>query len=328
VGEIETLKNGAVTAAPMNAAVLVRAFTGSLKPATQTLYLYSLNQFRAWCGIATLIELADRLCGMSGAEANLLILRYTESLAGKTPATINARVQGVRSLVRLARMLGLITWSLEVAQAKVEPYRDTRGPGMRVLRQLLDVVACDQTAMGKRNYALLRVLHDLALRRASVASLDLEHWEREGQCLWVLTKGKIQRRKKDLADQTQKALEAWSKARGDAAGPLFVRIRAGQQLTKDRLLGDGIYRVVVELGRMIKSPRKVRPHGIRHTAITAATRAARAAHLGLEAVMAFSDHQNVQTLKFYLDQEDGLQRQVSQMVAAQISSDGSVRVPS
>jgi integrase len=75
---------------------------------------------------------------------------------------------------------------------------------------------------------------------------------------------------------------------------------------------------MVQLGKNVKSPRKVRPHGIRHTAITAATRAARAAHLGLEAVMAFSDHQNVQTLKFYLDEEDGLQRQVSQMVASQL----------
>jgi len=51
---------------------------------------------------------------------------------------------------------------------------------------------------------------------------------------------------------------------------------------------------------------------------TAATRAARVAHLGLEAVMAFSDHQNVQTLKFYVDEEDGQQRQVSQLVAAQL----------
>jgi len=42
-------------------------------------------------------------------------------------------------------------------------------------------------------------------------------------------------------------------------------------------------------------------------------------NLGLKPMMAFSDHQNVQTQKFYLDEEDGLQRQVAQMVAAQIS---------
>ena len=204
-------------------------------------------------------------------------------------------------------------------QVKVEPYRDTRGPGTTVMRQLLAATTADATPTGRRNHALLRLLHDLALRRASVASLDLEHWEQQSRCLWVLTKRRLQRRKKDLPEQTQQALEAWVKVRGNTPGPLFLRIRANGHVTPDRLEGDGIYRIVVELGRSVKSPRKVRPHGIRHTAITAATRAAQAAHLGLEAVMAFSDHQNVQTLKFYLDEEDGLQRQVSQMVAAQLN---------
>jgi len=187
------------------------------------------------------------------------------------------------------------------------------------MRQLLAATTADATPTGRRNHALLRLLHDLALRRASVASLDLEHWEQQSRCLWVLTKRRLQRRKKDLPEQTQQALEAWVKVRGNTPGPLFLRIRANGHVTPDRLEGDGIYRIVVELGRSVKSPRKVRPHGIRHTAITAATRAAQAAHLGLEAVMAFSDHQNVQTLKFYLDEEDGLQRQVSQMVAAQLN---------
>lgn len=43
------------------------------------------------------------------------------------------------------------------------------------------------------------------------------------------------------------------------------------------------------------------PHGIRHTAITEATHASRAAGLGLEAVMAFSDHASVATSSHYLD---------------------------
>jgi hypothetical protein len=34
--------------------------------------------------------------------------------------------------------------------------------------------------------------------------------------------------------------------------------------------------------------------------------------------MAFSDNQNTQTLKSYLNEEEGLQRQVSQLVEAQL----------
>ena len=304
---------------------LVRAFVGGLTPATRKSYLYSLESFRKWTGCTDLQELAAKLCRLSGAEANLLFIKYNESLGRRPPSTLNALTQGVRSLVKLARMLGLITWSLEVQQVKVERYRDTRGPGTTVMRQLLDEAASEATAAGIRNFALLRIMHDLALRRASVASLDLEHWEQEARCLWVLIKGRTQRRKKDLPEQTQRALEEWAKVRGDSPGPLFLRIRNKRFVTADRLRGDGIYRIVVELGKKVKSPRKVRPHGIRHTAISAATRAARAAHLGLEAVMAFSDHQNVQTLKFYLDAEDGLQRQVSQMVAAQLCQPTSAR---
>ena len=305
-------------AGPIGPEALVRAFVGGLTPATRKAYLYSLEAFRKWTRCTDLSELAAKLCGLSGAQANLMLLQYNESLAGRPSSTVNARTQGVRSLVKLARMLGLITWSLEVQQVKVERYRDTRGPGTQVMRRLLDAAAEEDTPTGRRNCALLRLMHDLALRRTSVATLDLKDWERESQCLWVLTKGRTQRRKKDLPEQTQHALEEWLKVRGSEPGPLFLRIRHGQHIMKERLRGDGIYRIVVELGQRVKSPRKVRPHGIRHTAITAATRAARAAHLGLEAVMAFSDHQNVQTLKFYLDEEDGLQRQVSQMVAAQI----------
>jgi len=84
VGETEAQKPKLKTDAPVDASMLVRAFTGSLKPTTRTAYLYSLNQFRAWCNIETLVELAEKLCAITGAEANLMILRYTASLSGRT----------------------------------------------------------------------------------------------------------------------------------------------------------------------------------------------------------------------------------------------------
>ncbi len=296
---------------------LMQAFVGTLKPATRRSYLYSLEALGSWAGFRDVRELATRLCCMSGAEANILILQYIENLAGRTPSTVNARLQGLRSFVKLGRALGVISWTLEVPQARVERYKDTRGPGIQVVRQLIDLTATDHSAAGVRNHALLRLLNDLALRRASVASLDFEHWERDRKALWVLVKGRAERRKKDLPQSTQDALERWATVRGSEPGPLFVRIRNGNRLTSDRLRGDGIYRITIGLGEKVESSRRVRPHGIRHTAISSATRAARAAHLGLEAVLAFSDHRNIQTLKFYLDEEDGLQRQISELVAAQ-----------
>ena len=54
-----------------------------------------------------------------------------------------------------------------VAGEKVTPYRDTRGPGTGEVRRMLS--APDrQTPTGKRDYALLILLWENALRRSEV----------------------------------------------------------------------------------------------------------------------------------------------------------------
>ena len=47
---------------------------------------------------------------------------------GLQPATINRRLATLRSLVKFANTLGLVSWTLSVENLPVLPYRDTDGP--------------------------------------------------------------------------------------------------------------------------------------------------------------------------------------------------------
>ena len=55
---------------------------------------------------------------------------------GLATATIARRLAALRSMVKLARALGRIAWTLDIAGPKAEPYRDTRGPGLDGWRTL------------------------------------------------------------------------------------------------------------------------------------------------------------------------------------------------
>ena len=117
-----------------------------------------------------------------------------------------------------------------------------------------------------RDYAILRLLHDLGLRRSSVVNLDLADLEieQEQKRLWV----------------TLNALLNWIEIRGTMPGAMFTNF--DHALKGGRLTGTSIYRMVRKRGEQIGI--KTRPHGIRHTAITEAVKKAKENGIGLEEV--------------------------------------------
>src|SRR5262249_56193714 len=92
---------------------------------------------------------------------------------GLARATVNRRLAAIRSLVKLARVLGLVPWALDVEGLRSETYRDTRGPGRQGFRRLLAVLEGRADAKGLRDRALIRLLFDLGLRRAEAVRLDV-----------------------------------------------------------------------------------------------------------------------------------------------------------
>src|SRR5215831_5084215 len=191
---IPVLPAGAID--PSSAASrLLAAFFGGRKTETIKAYQADLEGFRVFVKTSTLEEAARLLLGSNLGQANALVLDYKAHLLGRqlTPATINRRLAALRSLVKLARIVGLITWKLEVEGMKSEGYRDTRGPGRIGFRDMLHVLDRRKDAKAIRDRAILRCLFDLGLRRAEVLHLDLQDLDRQAGTLAVLGKGRTQK---------------------------------------------------------------------------------------------------------------------------------------
>ena len=126
------------------------------------------------------------------------------------PATINWRLSSLRALVALGRVVGLVTWELQIANLPRRAYRDTRGPGDTGVRKLLNA-ATTQPDAGKaaRDVALLRLLYDGALRRGEVCALDFVDLDLRAGRLLVLGKGRMEKNAVALPAATRAALTQW-----------------------------------------------------------------------------------------------------------------------
>ncbi|MBK9169582.1 MAG: tyrosine-type recombinase/integrase [Bryobacterales bacterium] len=289
---------------------VVRAFLEGRAGATLRAYRKDLEDFAAFAG-ASVDGAARRLLAHGPGAANGLALAYRSHLVsrGLQAATVNRRLAALRSLVKLARTLGVVAFALDVPNVRAAAYRDTRGPGVDGYQKLLAAARRTPGPKGLRDVAILRLLFDLALRRQEVVSLDIGHFDRQGGTLEVMGKGQTQRQRVTLPEPTQRALEAWMAVRGDAGAPLFVNFdRAGRQ---GRLTGTGLYLMIRSLGTAAGI--KARPHGLRHAGITAALDLTQG---NLRAVQRFSRHKDVRILALYDDNRADLGGEVARLVAA------------
>jgi integrase/recombinase XerC len=195
---------------------------------------------------------------------------------------------------------------------KAEGYRDTRGPGTDGVRRLLDQAGAHRCAVHTaRDVALVRLMFDLGLRRESIVSLDLEHLDLESGRISVLLKCHTQRTSRTLPQQTPDAIQAWLRHRGDQPGALFTNFdRAGKG---QRLTGRSLHRIVQRLGADLGM--SVLPHGLRHSAITAALDATNG---NVRAVQKFAGHADVRVVERYDDARQDLAGLVAKKVAASV----------
>src|SRR5262249_10544191 len=150
------------------------------------------------------------------------------------------------------------------------------------------------------NLALLRLLHDLALRRGEVVALDLADveldWGETGR-VWIVGKGRTQRQPMTLSDRARDALRDWIALRGPEPGPLFHRLDNAQgDGDRGRLAGDSVNRMVRKAARDAGIARPVRAHSLRHQGIT---RALDLTDGDVRSVKRFSRHAKYETLAAY-----------------------------
>ena len=249
--------------------------------------------------------------GLSQFEAVGVVLKYKGLLLdlGLAPSTINTRLSAVKSLASHARKLGQCSFSLEdVAHVRVEKYRDTSGVGVDAYRSILNEV--DRSSLkGKRDYAILRLLWDNALRRGELVATNIGDL-REGK-LWIIGKGKTQANSIDLAPRTSSALEEWLTVRkGQANEPIFIALD-GRSYGK-RLSGRSVARVVDWVATDAGVTKHMSPHRIRHSSITTFLDASGG---DVRTAQRLSRHSRLDTLMIYDDNRQGLQGKASGVLA-------------
>jgi integrase/recombinase XerC len=229
---------------------------------------------------------------------------------GLSVTTINRRLATLRSLVKLANTHGLVPWTLSIENVPVQPYRDTGGPDRDGLRAMLAAAGAQPGPKGLRDVALLRLLHDLGLRRSEAVRLDTDAVDLQRNRILIPGRGRSQKQPVSLPEPTRAALAAWLEARGPEPGPLFVNFdRAGKG---QRLTGAAVYHIVGWLGA--KAGLTVHPHGLRQLAITTALERSNG---DVCAVAKFSRHKDLRTLSRYRDNRPDLAGKVAALVAAE-----------
>lgn len=278
---------------------------------TVVAYARDLEVFQRYLDLPTPEAALEFFLGNGSGAAHHIAVEYRAYLIDQlslAPNTVNRRLASLRSVVKVAAMLGLIEWRLEIPPVQAEAYRDTRGPGRDIVREVMAALGKRGDLMGLRNYALLRCLYDLGLRRAEATSLNVADLDMVKGVLWVKGKGRTEKAPLTLPGPTLGALLRWLEARGNTPGPMFVSL--SRNAKGQRLTGRGVASVLDRLGEPLGV--HLRPHGIRHTAITDALDATAG---DVRAVQRFSRHKSLQVLARYDDNRQDLGGEVAQKLA-------------
>jgi integrase/recombinase XerC len=147
-----------------------------LKPRTRQEYGKSIDYFcRSMAPDRSPSIFLQEFLDSTKQQAIHLVLEWRQRLLdeGKASATINLRISALKSLVEYAGKQNACSFSLsEIKSLKSQRYKDNQGVSVEDYRSILDLVD-RSTDLGIRDYAILLLLWDLALRREEVVSLDI-----------------------------------------------------------------------------------------------------------------------------------------------------------
>jgi integrase/recombinase XerC len=257
--------------------------------------------------------LLNRFLPLPQSEAVYITLQYRQLLieAKLAPNTINVRLSALKSFVDYARTNECCQFNLaDVSSLKVELYRDTTGIPLGEFKDMLTIP--DRTTIkGIRDYAILRLLWDNALRRNEICSLDVADFA-DGGRLSIVGKGQLQKTQIDLSPATTIAISQWLAQRSDylLSDPLFTSL--DNRSPGHRLDGSSIYRLVRKFSEAAGIDKVVSPHRIRHSAITTYLDVSDG---NLRAAQGLSRHANLNTLSRYDDNRHKYQAQATNTLA-------------
>lgn len=187
------------------------------------------------------------------------------------PRTANKMLSALRGVLKAAWRLGHVGTDDYMRAADVENVTVTgaaqadrgRHATAGELAALLATCAADGTKAGVRDAAMLALAYACGLRRAELASLVRADFNQDAGALTVRGKGN-KTRVLPLTAGALDALADWLYLRGDAPGPLFVRVRKGDRMTAAGLSPQAVY-TMIRARCNHAGVRDLRPHDLRRT---------------------------------------------------------------
>jgi integrase/recombinase XerC len=297
---------------------------GQLKIAdsTRKQYVKAIENFCqfAYSGSAT-PETISEFLDLDQYAAIEMVLRYRRHSIDKklAPSTINVRLAAIKSLVEMARKLGKTTIDLgDIESIPAETYRDTRGISVEQFKSMLEAID-PSTPIGVRDYAIMLLFWGNALRRGEIASANIEDFLPQQQKLMILGKGKRAKVAIDLTDSVSYALEEWVNFHPctTPGQPLITSL--SHNCYGSRIAGDSLYRIVQGYAEAAGIDRRVSPHRLRHSSITAFLDASDG---NIRAAQALSRHSQMNTLTLYDDNRQQQQKGASGILEDLLAGNG------
>lgn len=322
---------------------VIEAWLAGRNALTRRGYLSDLGQFALWAKAPSPHAAVDALLRMGPGKANQIVIKYRaymievvleDGTVGLSSSTINRRLAAIRSMVKFGRLIGVITWALDVPNVEQERRKDMSGPDQGDVKNLFRAAAdMGEGKQAIRDRAIIALIYDLDLRRAECCGLDLGDVEmdRDGQprSVRITGKGKKEKQRLTLPEVTGRALAEWIHSRGAEPGPLFHRCDGHQVDPGRRLTGESIRRLVGRIGQAagIRSANRtkegfcVRPHGLRHAATTDALAAGRP----VQDVQKFGRWATLQMVLRYEDERGDVAGEVAALVSRRRQDKGKRR---
>jgi integrase/recombinase XerC len=295
--------------------VLSQLLADKRSPNTRLAYERDVTHFFQWAASTKPTkELVLEFLHLEQGEAIALVLDWKAHLrnSGLSEATTNRRIAAIKSLVQMGRKLGHCAYSLEdVKGEKVQAYRDTSGIPPETFKKVL--ASCGETVQGKRDYAILRLLWDNALRRSETVQCNVSDFDPIGRTLTILGKGKgSQKQTIDLVPVTVQAIGNWLEVHPNPKPnqPLFVALTSNY--LGNRLTGESIRRMVDRLCQQVGVSKQMSPHRIRHSSITTALNVSGG---DIRKVQKLSRHSKIETVLIYDDARHKDQLELSHQLA-------------
>ena len=248
--------------------------------------------------------------------------------AGNAGVSINRRMAAVRGLFTFAYKLGMASTPGRdlVDNERTESYRDTRGLDEAATRRLLraPLKKHGHTERGLRDCAILRLFIYNGLRNNEMRMIDVENFDLGERTIRLIRKRSGNELKSiDVDAATLEAIEAYRRVAGHTAGALFRNVDRNPNFNRQRLTNKGIWKIV----RSYLSEAQVKrlhPHRLRHTAITAVAKANKG---DVVETMDFSNHKDPRVVMRYIHNAQDHQRAATNRLVSLFDSDEEPATP-